>query len=129
MTYQVITIGADGSMAGLQRKPGQGISLLQFGHAKVERASEIVWDDMAQRWQVSIFSGDHYTANGLQLTGTTLTDRMWLAGARLNPNTLTQLGGEAGESPDHPVLFLDYDAAVRAEIAYLDALRLAGILV
>lgn len=133
MTHQVITIGADGSMSGLQRKPGQGLDLRQFGRAHIERASEIVWDEMAQRWQVSIFSGRVFNENGLQLTGTYLTHRMWLAGARLNPNTLAEIGGEMGgderNDPDAPVDFQDYDAAVRAEIAYLDALRLAGYLV
>lgn len=51
---QVITIKPDGTMAGLQHKPGKGVDLRQFGPAKIERASEIVFNEDTQKWNIRI---------------------------------------------------------------------------
>ena len=54
---QVITIGPDGMMSGLQVKPGKGLDLRQFGRAEIERASEVLWDSDRQGWIVECRKG------------------------------------------------------------------------
>ena len=64
---QVITVGPDGSISGLQVKPGQGVDLRDFGAANIKRASEIVFSEEAQLWYVQIclgkYSGHKVTKN------------------------------------------------------------------
>lgn len=102
-------------MAGLQRKPGQGLDLRQFGKADIQRASLIEWDAKEQAWFIDI----------LQEAG-----RGKVTEARLNEAGLviTQFACTCYTSPtkDEVVYFFEYDDAVKVEIAYLDALRLAG---
>src|SRR5690348_14907193 len=54
MRKQIITITVEGTMQGLQVKPGQGLDLRQFGDAKIVRASEIAWDEEHQAWFVDV---------------------------------------------------------------------------
>lgn len=116
---QVITITPGGGMSGLQRKPGQGLDLTKFGKATVVRASEIVWDEDPQAWTVKLLN------TGTVLDGVVLTYRMW--------DVAVEADYPAGSHPDAGVKdqqmrFDDYDQAVKAEIEYLDALRLKGLL-
>jgi hypothetical protein len=113
---QVITVGPDGSMSGLQRKPSEGVDLRQFGRASITRASEILWHEPAQRWTIRVLSEPFrnmpVTAAMVRAIG-------------LEP------AGFVGCCVDDTVSagtlsFLDYDQAVAAEIAFLDALRVAG---
>lgn len=121
---QVISVKANGSISGLQHKPGKGIDLRQFGKANITRASEIVWNEMVQKWYVQFIRGP--------LAGHTLTQDVW---ERLNMPT------PAGEPPElHPVespighelcatvyptaMFEEYDEAVDAEVAYFNHVRL-----
>ena len=53
-SQQVITIGTDGSVKGLQRKAGQGLDLRMLGKAEIVRASEIEWSQVLQKWTVLI---------------------------------------------------------------------------
>ncbi len=50
MQTQVITITPSGEMQSLQRKRGRGVDVRQFGHAAIERASEITWNEPQQCW-------------------------------------------------------------------------------
>lgn len=121
---QVITISPGGLMSGLQHKKGKGVDLRQFGHAEIERASEIKWMGDAQKWGVFILTGP--------FSDRWLTHRMWmaggLAGAGLNPHELAAIGGSMGNTPDDPVTFDEYEEAVEAEVSFLNALRRRGLM-
>jgi hypothetical protein len=117
MNKQVITIGPDGSIAGLQHKAGKGLDLRQFGKAEIERVSLIEWDAEQQGWYV-LFLATHTVIDGSKLTYS-----MW--DALLEGTEIEGARGDAGETTQ-PVLFQEYDDGVKAEIAYLNALRLAG---
>lgn len=147
MTPQIITIAPDGAVSGLQRKPGQGMNLQSLGHAQTVRASEIAWDETAQAWFVDVLQdagkGPVTLRRFEMATQPGETDAMGRA-------TQTRLdflcGGDAGwtcadedgtwsdaarfgadwDDPTGKLLFRDYDAAVRVEIAFLDALRVRG---
>lgn len=122
MQQQVITISAAGVMSGLQVKPGRGVNLQTFGRAKTTRASEIVWDEEAQRWRIDALVQP-------------VID--WAGGSTVTPAYFHRAGCDAKTFACEfetgkgfflkPLHFRDYDEAVRAEIAYLDALRLRGI--
>lgn len=122
MQKQVITIDKAGVMSGLQRKPGQGIDLRQFGKADIKRASLIEWNEHEQAWYIDV----------LQEAGRGIvTMAKWIE-AGLTMRQLVELDfidGMFGNAPPRQtdtILFPEYDDAVKAEIAYLDALRLAG---
>lgn len=108
---QVISIAADGTMSGLQKKPGQGIDLTQFGTAKVERASEIMWEETSQAWYVLPLKGAY--------ANSPLTEDDWTAYLPWPPARLK--GVQHGT---RTLLFSSYDDAVAAEIAFLDEVRL-----
>lgn len=116
MGTQIITIGKDGSVSGLQRKPGQGLDLTKFGRAKVERVSEIVFDEAHQQWFVQIITGP--------MAGRVLTYDLMREHA-FNPHTLKHWAGWG--SPDNRILFESYDHGVTAEVAFLDHCRLRGV--
>ena len=109
---QVVTIGPDGILSGLERKRGQGIDLKSFGKASVERASHIVWregDDADRGWIVEFLRGPR--------------ESTVLVPADLDGTGLT---ADGSHPEDGAALFEDYDAAVRCEIAVLDRDRLSG---
>jgi hypothetical protein len=128
---QVITITVEGTMSGLQVKPGQGIDLTSFGRAKVTRASEIVWSETHQKWFVDVlqeagrgpitkdaFEAAYLTPEG----GTTIDEELdFLAddGWQIAPV-------EGSGLPEGALLFTNYDQAVGVEVEYLNALRLKG---
>lgn len=109
---QVITISPDGVISGLQRKPGQGIDLTQFGKADVVRASEIVWQEGGVRgWTVQYMSGPR--------SGEKMTMEEWFLHEKA-PMVV---------DPDQEIaIFADYDDAVKAEILMLDWWRVRGMM-
>lgn len=113
---QVITIERDGTISGLQVKPGRGVDLTKLGKAQVERVSEILWHDDAQAWYVQPIRGP--------FAGQPITYRMFEAAFPLVqwPHGAKPSGGVK----DQPIWFDDYDAAVKCEIAFLDAHRRQG---
>jgi len=115
MTTQVISVAPDGTVSGLQRKPGQGLDLRQFGKADIQRASLIEWAEDVQAWFIDV----------LQDAGRgPVSYRRWIeAVGTVEPEGFV---GAANYVDDRPMLFAEYDDAVKAEIAYLDALRLQG---
>lgn len=130
---QVITIAPGGAMSGLQRKPGQGLDLTKFGKADVRRVSEIVWDGDQQAWYVCICEGDH-TTRVVEWVREHMPEHA--APAPVLRTTHWRLAGlEGAPQGSHindiagrcPYYFENYDDAVKAEIAFLDALRLRGI--
>lgn len=121
---QVITVGLDGSLQGLQHKPGLGLDLRQFGAAQIVRASEVTWNQDIQMWVVEFRDGpckgelldqDHVRAAGLDVAN---------PGFRHTPfwEVFERDGADGGV-----LAFPDYDEAVKAEVAVLDGLRLNGI--
>lgn len=127
MKRQVISILVDGTMQGLQVKPGQGLDLTKFGKATVIRASEIVWDEDAQAWFVDVLQ----EAGRGPVTFNRFADGALGADAQSTSDVTVTLNriapsGWSGED-NEPLLFISYDEAVRAEVAYLDGLRLQGV--
>lgn len=115
MGRQVISIAPTGVVSGLQRKPGQGLDLRVLGKADIKRASLIEWDEEAQAWFIDV----------LQEAGKgRVSYRQWIA--EVGTTEPEGLIGAANYLDDSPMLFGEYDDAVKAEIAYLDALRLRG---
>jgi hypothetical protein len=111
---QVVTIGTDGSIAGLQVKPGAGFDLRQMGKARITRASEVLWVEDEQAWCVEVRQGRY---DGQKLD----TFHMESAGCtweEINPDAVRL----------SVLYFNEYDAAVKCEIAVLDGLRLKGLL-
>ena len=112
MSKQVVTIGPDGSISGLQVKPGKGVDLRQFGNASIRRASDIVWMEEDQRWMIKILVGQH--------RGRFVTNLLWFyeAGQHEVPET-----SEIGWADT--LYFRDYDDAVEAEKEFFNAIQTA----
>lgn len=119
MNKQIITIEKGGQVSGLQRKPGQGLNLQTMGKAQTERVSEIKWHEDVQAWFVLPITGPFAQC--------ALTQSMWREHVG---EDLPEGVNPACEGPN-PTLFClyfaDYDLAVKAEIAFLDAARAKGI--
>jgi hypothetical protein len=123
---QIITVSPDGTVSGLQHKKGQGLDLRTLGgHAHIERASEVVWNDTIQAWFVEFrngagpYAGRVLTLDLLAESG--IDSETFLSGGLWHANPASQGGSGA-------LFFSDYDDGVRAEIAVLNRLRLAGLL-
>tara|TARA_Y100000031_G_C8103111_1_gene329690 strand:- start:183 stop:560 length:378 start_codon:yes stop_codon:yes gene_type:complete len=122
MTQQVISISPTGAISGLQYKPKQGVDLRAFGKAVITRASEILWDDNKQKWYVEFREGSASILNGVKLTE-------FMAELRVGQPVRLVRDGELDEAYRSPVAYFDeYDEAVKAEIAYLNWARSAGLL-
>lgn len=104
---QVITIRPDGSVQGLQVKPGKGLDLRAFGAADIRRASEIVFHPGTQKWFVEFREGP---MNGKPLTVSLLANARGLLGVE--------------DEPDAVAYFDEYDQAVMGEIDALNFTRL-----
>ena len=122
MTQQVISISPTGEISGLQHKPKQGIDLRAFGKAVITRASEILWDDNKQKWYVEFREGSASILNGVKLTE-------FMAELRVGQPVRLVERDELNEAYQSPTIYFDeYDEAVRAERAYLNGARSAGLL-
>lgn len=109
---QVVTINPDGSVEGLQRKPGQGLDLRVLGTADIRRVSEIEFNCTTQKWFVHVLLG--------RWAGAVLGTSHFMNHVKTIPE-----GGSADWDAG-TVEFDDYDKAVAAEVAFLDAVRLKG---
>ncbi len=127
---QVITIDPNGSISGLQRKRGKGLDLRQFGRARIERASEITWDEERQNWNIHVLSrnvcrwmtemdadGPRFYTRG----GVTLDFNHWSMAIENCELPDTALYDQDFLAFDH------YDDAVAVEVKFLDALRARGV--
>jgi hypothetical protein len=119
MGRQVLTISPDGTIAGLQVKPGKGFDLRQMGRALITRASEVLFSEAKQQWYVEVRDG--------RAAGRLIDQEMVasaLAWDRLPMGTLTATVRDV----ENVLVFEEYDDAVAAEIAVLDGLRERGLL-
>lgn len=112
---QIISIDAAGCMSGLQVKRGAGLDLRQFGRAQIERVSLVTWDESEQAWYVDILKAPE------EFRGVLTTSNWFRAG-------VCQAGRGSTVRGDGALLFAEYEDGVAAEIAYLDALRVRGLL-
>lgn len=122
MSTQVITIQPFGIMSGLQRKPGQGLDLRRFGKADIQRASLIEWDADKQAWFIDVLQD----AGRGKLTFVKWANAVAKGGISAAEVLLNQITRNWFSPGGEPLFFAEYDEAVKVEIAYLDALRLAG---
>lgn len=105
MSEQVIFIDEIGGVSSLDFK-GRGIDLRQLGEARIERTTEILWNQGAQKWYIKYLTG--------RKSGTLATVGDWT----LFGNGSAVIFGEDGE-----LLFDEYDEAVQHEIVLVQAMR------
>ena len=99
----------DGSISGLQMKPGKGVDLREFGRASIKRVSEIAWYERHQAWVVKPLAPDF------------IADRPLSFGRFVS---VTKITPDYAHSKDGILLFDNYDHAVGAEIVFFNALRM-----
>lgn len=124
VSRQVVTIHTDGSVSGLQRKPGQGFDLRCLGKATITRASEIVWSEDHQMWYV-VPVGEKFT-DMLSWRKAFDSAAASLAGLERLPAGCQYVRVAAENVVADVVMAKEYDDAVAFEIAVLDGLRLKG---
>ncbi len=112
---QVITISPSGAITTLRTKGG--VDIRSLGKVEIQRISEIVWDEEAQRWKV-VFLHGRWANTSLSLSY--LCD-------------LFKSGFRNGVLPDYDVdapsgtlYFTDYEDGVTAEVAVINHLRFVG---
>lgn len=110
---QVITIEKDGAVSGLEHKTGFNLRVL--GKAAVKRASEIVFDEPEQAWEVVFLNNNEKTLGSKKLG-------LWL----YHECGVHSMGLNAYVSGSR-VFFREYHEAARAEVAVLDYYRLRGV--
>lgn len=116
MQPQLITIAPDGSLQGLDFK-NKGVNLRQFGRAKIERTSEITWNEDAQKWQITFLHGTE--AGKIATYG-----HAYAFGIEAAEGVRT-FGFPPG-APHEPLHFEDYDRAVAAEVLLIQTARKNG---
>lgn len=114
---QVIEIGSDGSISGLERRGPNVIDLKQFGRAKVERVSEILFDEGRQLWYIQATMAAPMSLRTQVINRAILERCDFSATAMEHCPTL---------HPDCPAYFESYDEAVSVEVQVLDHWRLKG---
>ena len=127
---QVITIEPGGIMSGLQVKPGKGLDLTKFGPANVQRASEICWDDMAQKWFIRLTERHADLVHKLGSDPVvTFVAYAYIVG-KAAPDVPHWLDADRDDDDElcGAILFDSYDQAVSVEIEFLDAARLRGLI-
>lgn len=112
---QVITASPLGSLSGLLRKSGRGVDLMAFGRADIQRSSIIEWDVMEQAWCVRILVG----------VGSVILNRpLW--NEVVNGPIPASCHASVEPSALDVLFFIGYDEAVKGEVQFLDAARIAG---
>lgn len=117
---QIITVGPDGSLFGLLHKRGQGINILSLGHAKVERVTLIELCEERQAWFIKATKATH--------EGPICWTPAFIRASGVDPDTLEGrvFPKARGTLGDTVAYFSDYEDAVAAEVAVIQALQVAG---
>ena len=126
---QVVTITPDGGISGLQRKKGKGLDLRKLGHAEIERASEITWSENNQLWLVRVLNerAARWMTNPPGHSNILKVSHWQRVVTIKCPNGYTLVPVKPYVCDAYWMGFDDYDDAVAAEVAFLDALRVKGI--
>lgn len=114
---QVISIGPDGSISGLERRGSNVVDLKQFGRAKIERVSEILFDEGRQRWYIQTTMAAPFSLRTQVIHRAHLERCHFYYIAHAHCPT---------QHPDCPAYFDSYDEAVSVEVLVLDHWRLRG---
>lgn len=113
---QVITFKPDGTIEGLQFK-SKGIDLRKFGRAKIERTSDIIFDEDSQKYSIKFLHG---TIAGQ-------TARLMHAKFFDCVPALEAMMGPFGDAEARTVLLFDeYDQAVAVEVLLIQSARVNG---
>ena len=120
MRTQVIEIDEQGGLQGLHFRSGAGLDLTQFGHARIKRCSEVLWNEEHQLFYCEFRQG---RMDGAVLTRD-MIQRAWAAHG--------EAGVETGsihtvcKLPDQTAYFPTYDEAVAGEVLVIQGYALAG---
>jgi hypothetical protein len=123
MPTQVITIRPDGGIFGLQHKRGQGLDLRKLGHAEVRRETLIEWETDRQAWFIK------WTEPARDEDGQAVWDSDTFHAAKVNHRDFTGFVHPFPSPDSYPewcVFFNDYEDAVAAEVAVIQALQVRG---
>ncbi len=126
---QVVTITPDGGISGLQRKKDKGLDLRKLGHVEIERASEITWSENNQLWLVRVLN-ERAARWMTKPPGHSFILKIshWCSVvSAVYPKGWDLVAVKPYSHGDSWLGFDDYDDAVAAEVAFLDALRVRGI--
>jgi len=112
MKEQVITIGQDGSMLGLDHKR-KGVKMQEFGQAETQRVTLIEWDAVKQEWFIKWYGRK--------------ADKAWavheFASVGLDYRSLE---GRTHGGTQAVVYFKEYEDAVEAEVVVIQSKQLDG---
>jgi hypothetical protein len=111
---QIITIDPLGDMRGMDHKR-KGLDLRQFGKAKTQRATLIEFDEGFQMWRISWSEDVSFPVQ--TWTSETFMDCEVQWGA---------FNGISMVEPYDIIFFTDYEDAVAAEVAVIQAMQLKG---
>ena len=114
---QVIEILPGGTIIGLERREKKALDLKQFGRAKIERVSEILFDETRQLWFIKTTTAAPVTLR------THVINRAILERCDFNATAMAHC---PTTHPDCPAYFESYDEAVLVEVSVLDHWRLKG---
>lgn len=117
MKTQLISIDPFGGVESLQFK-GTGIDLRDMGNARIERVSDIVFDETTQRWQIKLLLGE---CAGELVPGALVSAALSHAEAEDMPHTSFEW-----ELAGPLAAFREYDDAVAAEVLVVQWARLTG---
>ena len=117
---QVITVGANGSLEGLQHKSG-ALDLRKYGKATIDRISEIVWSTQYQMWVVVPTQG--------KLKGSPITMESFLSTVDNFREAMLILGSAGVRQTSlhsNDIVFQEYDEAVAFEVAFIQTCQKSG---
>ncbi len=115
MGRHVVSLSSLGGLGALKTKKGQGVNLLALGQAKITRVTLIEWAEEHQQWFIKWVKGEHKGK---------LWDCSTFSKAEVStdpwPVSLSSM------SMGGVVYFQEYEDAVSAEIAVVQALQTSG---
>lgn len=113
---QVISVDPEGNFYGLDHKR-KGVDLRQFGTSKIQRVTLIEWNEDRQAWLINWTEAVCFPP---QVWSVSL-----FIDAEVRWESHRGVAVSSG-SGDDIIIFTDYEDAVSAEVAVIQALQLAG---
>jgi len=109
---QVVTIAPDGVVSGLEHKAG--FNMKRLGNASIARASEMIFNEENQAWQVVFLNGN------AEMIGLPALDLYLVYKCGIDNMAIDWF------CKNNKVYFTNYHEAAQAEIKVLDYYRLKG---